>query len=58
MIEKFFRIVFQKMLEQEVNDFLGRGYNERSKRPRRGYRNGYEEKRLRSAEGEIELEVP
>jgi len=58
MIEKSLRMVFQKILEQEVKDFLGRGYYERSKWSRRGYRNGYEEKRLRSAEGEIKLEVP
>jgi len=58
MIEKSLRMVFQKILEQEVKDFLGRGYYERSKGLRRGYRNGYEEKKLRSAEGEIKLEVP
>lgn len=50
----------QELLEQEVADFLGRARYERVKAGQdlRGYRNGYRPAHIRSAEGEIELEVP
>jgi putative transposase len=48
------------VLEEEVTDFLGReGYvRHRGGQPHRGYRNGYEPGRVRTAEGEIPLQVP
>jgi putative transposase len=58
VIEKSVQMVVQKVLEQEVQDYLGRGYYERSDESREGYRNGYEPKRVKSAEGEIPLKVP
>jgi putative transposase len=58
IIETSVRMVLQRVLEQEVEDYLGRGYYERSSESRAGYRNGYEAKRVKSAEGEIALEVP
>jgi len=58
IIETSVRMVLQRVLEQEVEDYLGRGYYERSTESRAGYRNGYEAKRVKSAEGEIPLEVP
>src|SRR5215211_4684336 len=50
----------QQALEQEQEDFLGRGHYERrrSKEAQRGYRNGYEEAGLATAEGEVEVRVP
>jgi putative transposase len=49
----------QQALEQEQEDFLGRGhYERRSKEARRAYRNGYEEAGLASAEGKVDLRVP
>jgi transposase-like protein len=45
-------------LEQEVMDFLGRGYYERGEARRSGYRNGYETSRLKTAEGPIPVERP
>lgn len=50
----------QELLEEEVTDFLGREryVRHRGARPHRGYRNGYEPSRIRSAEGEIPLQVP
>jgi putative transposase len=50
----------QELLEQEVTDFLGRARYERVKANQdlRGYRNGYRPAHIRSAEGEIEVEVP
>jgi transposase-like protein len=53
------QLILQKSLEKEVDDFLGR---ERYKRAPEGavtgYRNGYEPKRVHTAEGTVELQVP
>jgi putative transposase len=51
----------QQALEQEQEDFLGRGHYERRKtqgQSRRGYRNGYEEAGLATAEGKVGVRVP
>ena len=50
----------QQALEQEQEDFLGRGHYERrrGKEARRGYRNGYEEAGLATAEGKVDVRVP
>jgi putative transposase len=51
----------QQALEQEQEDFLGRSHYERRKteeQARRGYRNGYEEAGLATAEGKVEVRVP
>jgi putative transposase len=54
----------QQALEQEQEDFLGRGRYERrvgdegiGDRPAR-YRNGYEQSTLKTAEGEVRVRVP
>jgi putative transposase len=53
------QMVLQRAMEWEVDDFLGRGRYERSgDGALRGYRNGYEPKRVHMAEGSIELQVP
>jgi transposase-like protein len=52
--------IVQEMLEQEVTDYLEREHYQR-RRPEqehRGYRNGYEPGRIRTAEGEIVVQVP
>jgi putative transposase len=60
-LSQFIRLAVQKMvqqaIEQEVSDFLGRERYERQSESN-GYRNGYKPGRMRSAEGEIGLEVP
>jgi len=60
-LSHFIRLAVQKMVqeavEQEVTDFLGRERYERQAAPV-GYRNGYKPGRIRSAEGEIPLQVP
>jgi putative transposase len=55
----------QQALEQEQEDFLGRGRYERPKNDggsdaeeRRPYRNGYEEGTLHTAEGEVKVRLP
>ncbi len=52
------RKLIQEVLEQEVSDYLGRGYYERGERKRPGYRNGYEPKRIKTAEGTMEIQAP
>jgi putative transposase len=50
----------QELLEQEATDYLEREHYQR-RRPEqehRGYRNGYEPGRIRTAEGEIQVQVP
>jgi len=49
--------VVQQAVEQEVSDYLGRERYERQPEVN-GYRNGYKPGRIRSAEGEIPLQVP
>lgn len=51
--------LLQQALEQEQEDFLGRShYERRGKEARRGYRNGYEEAGLATAEGKVDVRVP
>ena len=60
-LSQFIRLAVQNMVqqavEQEVTDFLGRDRYERQAKPV-GYRNGYKPGRIRSAEGEIALDIP
>ena len=59
LIEKSFKKIIQEILEQEVQDYLGRGYFERKpETANKGYRNGYEPKTIKTAEGKMTLEVP
>lgn len=51
------RRLIQELLEAERTDFLGREPWQR-KSEQRGYRNGYEAGRLKTAEGEIPIAVP
>lgn len=50
----------QELLEEDVTDFLGREryVRHRGDELHRGYRNGYEPGRIRTAEGEIPLQSP
>ena len=52
------QLIVQKALEQEVRDQLERDRYERRQEGQQGLRNGYEPGRIRSAEGEIVLQVP
>jgi transposase-like protein len=52
------QMIVQKALEQEVRDQLERGRYERRQEGQQGLGNGYEPGRIRSAEGEIVLQVP
>jgi len=50
--------IIQETLEQEITDYLGRGYFERNDEARPGQRNGYENRNLKTAEGKLPIEVP
>jgi hypothetical protein len=52
--------VVQEMVEQEGADYLERDHCQRRhpEQEHRGYRDGYEPGRLRTAEGEIVVQVP
>ena len=53
------RYLAQQALEQEQQDHLGRGhYERRGDDEHRGWRNGYEDARLRTAEGAMTVRVP
>jgi putative transposase len=54
------QLVMQEALEQEATEQLGRAHYQRRRpeEPLRGYRNGYEPGRLRTAEGEIVVQMP
>jgi len=53
------QLILQRVLELEVEAFLGRGRYERADDGAlRGYRNGYEPKKVQTAEGNIVLHVP
>ena len=44
-------------MEQEQTDLLGRGHYERAEEPK-GYRNGYEDRKVVTAEGPVGFRVP
>ncbi len=58
LINKSVRKIIQEVLEQEIADYLGRDYFERKSSSRKGYRNGYEFKKLKTAEGPLRIDVP
>ena len=60
LVTKAVQRVLQEALEQELTDHLGRDHYQRRgvEEPHRGYRNGYEPKRVKTAEGEVQVKVP
>jgi putative transposase len=60
LMKKGVQFLLQDALEQEVTDHLGRGHYERQPQEvaHRGYRNGYEPKRLKTSEGKVDLKLP
>jgi putative transposase len=52
------RLVLQRAVEDEVDDWLGRVRYERRAEAAPGKRNGYRPRRVQTAEGEIVVEVP
>ena len=52
------KYMLQVALEQEVEDFLGRAHYKRGARKHQGWRNGYEEGKVTTAEGFLEVALP
>ena len=53
------QLMLQKAVELEVTEFLGREhYCRTGDEPLRGYRNGYEDKQVQTAEGPLHLKMP
>lgn len=51
--------IIQEALENEVSDFLGRRWYEHNPSEEfRGYRNGYQQKRIKSSEGTLNIRKP
>jgi putative transposase len=58
LIKLSIKKIIQETLEQEITDYLGRGYFERNDEAHPGQRNGYENRNLKTAEGKLPIEVP
>ena len=52
------RLIIQRAVEDEFDAWLGRARYERRPEYQRGLRNGYRPRRLQTAEGELELQIP
>jgi transposase-like protein len=58
LMRQAMRLIVEEALEAKARDLLGREHYERRSESDRGYRNGYRESGLRSAEGEVRFAVP
>jgi len=58
LVESSVRMVIQRVLDQEATDYLGSSYYARRNGEAKAYRNGYEPKRVKTAEGTVEVELP
>jgi transposase-like protein len=56
-MRKLLEVMIQKILDEEMKSFIGADLYERSEE-RRGYRNGYKSRTLKTRVGKIELNVP
>ena len=52
------RLIIQRAVEEEFDTWLGRARYERRPERQRGLRNGFRPRRLQTAEGELEIEIP
>lgn len=57
-LRKGMQLIMQEMLEAEATEFLGRGHYKRKAEDDRGYRAGYESRKVKTAEGMIPIEIP
>ena len=57
-LRKGMQLMMQEMLEAEATEFLGRGHYKRKGENDRGYRAGYESRKVKTAEGMIPIEIP
>jgi hypothetical protein len=57
-IVEFLRLIIQRAVEEEFDQWLGRGRYERRPERRRGLRNGFRPRHVQTAEGELRIEIP
>lgn len=57
-LRKGMQLMMQEMLEAEATEFLGRGHYKRKGEHDRGYRAGYESRKVKTAEGIVPIEIP
>jgi len=59
ILKKSLQKTVQELLEEEIDKKLGRGYYQRrsEENPEEVYRNGYERRKLKTAEGRIDIDV-
>ncbi|MBK9334189.1 MAG: transposase [Ignavibacteria bacterium] len=60
ILKKSLQKTVQELLEKEIEKKLGRGYYERKEETESDqiYRNGYETRKIKTAEGKVNIEVP
>jgi putative transposase len=59
LVQVISELVVQELVEAEQADFLGRrGHYQRREEGQRGFRNGYEPRRVRTAEGPLNVQMP
>ncbi len=60
LLKKSLQKTVQELLEEEIDKKLGRGYYQRREEdsPDQIYRNGYETRKFKTAEGKVDIEVP
>src|ERR1700749_1320440 len=52
------RLIIQRAVEEEFDQWLGRGRYERRPERQRGLRNGFRPRHVQTAEGELRIEIP
>src|SRR5947209_15130835 len=52
------RLIIQRAVEDEFDQWLGRGRYERAPEQQRGLRNGFRPRHLQTGEGELRIEIP
>lgn len=57
-VQRSAQLLLQTAIEEQVEEFLGRGHYERGERRRRGWRNGYSPVSLKTEAGPVELSRP
>jgi putative transposase len=58
LIKRILKDALEKILEAEMQEYMGRKKHERTDEEDPNYRNGYRQKAVRSSAGEFEIDIP
>jgi len=58
LVQEGARLMLQTALDMEIEDYLGRAHYQRGKRKRQGYRNGKNQRTVKTLAGEITVDKP